>query len=54
MSAVARWVVVDSDTRTIVGGPYLWDGTTEWTPPEQGRLILEADAFDAGYTYPTT
>lgn len=47
-----RWVVVDED-RSIVGGPYLWDGETEWEPPEQGRLMVEGDALADGYTYPT-
>lgn len=47
-----RYVVVDEETKTIVGGPYLWDGITEWTPPDEGTLMLEADALADGYTYP--
>ncbi len=49
-----RWVVVNDTTHTIVGGPYLWDGHTDWQPPQQGRLILEAEALADSYTYPTT
>jgi hypothetical protein len=47
-----RWVMVDPTTKRIVGGPYLWDGHTEWEPPEQGQLMLEAEALEAGYTFP--
>lgn len=38
---VKRYVVTVEDH--IVGGPYLWDGETEWTPPEVGKLELESD-----------
>ena len=48
----ARYVVVDDETQTIVGGPYKWDGVRPWTPPEEGRLMLESEAIAAGYTYP--
>jgi hypothetical protein len=50
--AAQRYVVVDEADKTIVGGPYKWDGVATWTPPEAGTLILEADALAAGYTYP--
>jgi hypothetical protein len=49
-----RYVVVDQQSRTIIGGPYKWDGVQEWTPSESGTLMLEADALSAGYTYPET
>jgi hypothetical protein len=31
---VERYVVWDPATSTAVGGPYAWDGTTPWAPPE--------------------
>jgi hypothetical protein len=49
---MARYVVVDTDTETIVGGPYLWDGLAEWTPPVAGTLLLESEALADGYTWP--
>lgn len=50
---MARYVVVvDSPSKLIVGGPYLWDGVAEWTPPEQGTLLLESDAAEQGYQWP--
>jgi hypothetical protein len=54
MPEVQRWVVVtDEPAKAIVGGPYLWDGETEWQPPEAGTTMLEADALAAGYAYPS-
>jgi hypothetical protein len=54
-----RWVVCDDATKTIVGGPYLWDGETEWTAPEIEAnpdagftLKPEGDALAGGYSYP--
>ncbi|WP_445279657.1 hypothetical protein [Streptomyces sp. DSM 118148] len=51
---IGRWVVVSEDTtnKTILSGAYLWDGETEWTPPEAGVLLLEAVAMADGYGYP--
>ena len=43
MAEVQRWVVVDPEDDSIVGGPYLWDGSASWSPPEVGRLVLEAE-----------
>ncbi len=50
-----RWVVVsvDASDKVIKGGPFLWDGETEWVPPEPGRLVGEADALREGYTWPS-
>ncbi|MCX3290044.1 hypothetical protein OR263_25590 [Streptomyces sp. NEAU-H22] len=52
--AVDRWVVVSEDpgNKTILGGAYVWDGETAWTPPVAGTLLTEADALAAGYSYP--
>ncbi len=52
MPTAMRYVVVNESTMKIVGGPYKWDGVAQWTPPEEGTLMLEADALAAGYTYP--
>lgn len=54
MPEAQRWVVVDSnlDLKRIIGGPYLWDGETQWTPPEDGELMLEADAQSQGFQWP--
>jgi hypothetical protein len=49
---ISRWVVVNTATYMIVGGPYKWDGVAPWTPPEAGTLMLEADALEQGYEYP--
>ncbi len=56
MAEPGRWVIVpdDPDNTTIVGGPYLWDGNTDWQPSQHGRLVREADALGDGYTYPPT
>ncbi len=53
MGGPERWVVVNDDG-AIVAGPYLWDGEADWAPPEQGELVREAEALDAGYRYPET
>lgn len=47
-----RYVVVDEQTHTIVGGTYLWDGQAEWTPPVAGTLLPELDAQEQGYAWP--
>ncbi len=47
-----RYVVVDPDSKTIVGGPYLWDGKAKWEAPETGDLVLESDASKRGYRWP--
>lgn len=54
-----KYVVGDPNTMIIVGGPYRWDGVTEWTPPEiqdnpdaDYKILLESDALAQGYTYP--
>ncbi len=59
MSEVGRWMVVDPATKTLLGGPYLWDGKTRWTPPEVEQspdagyqLMTEADAQAQGYHWP--
>lgn len=41
MAEVKRYVVTRQDE--LVGGPYLWDGEQEWSPPEEGKLELEED-----------
>lgn len=63
--SVGRYVVVDQPSKTIIGGPWGWDGVQPWIPPApdgntqdatvlqaQGVLLLEADALAAGYVYP--
>lgn len=57
---MGRYVVADPATKVIVGGPYAWNGITQWTPneivdnPDAGYAITEeAIALDEGYTYPT-
>lgn len=59
MPDVGRYVVADSATMLIVGGPYAWDGVTPWTPPElEGSppesyaLMTESAALAGGYSYP--
>ena len=52
MPDVQRYLVVDEASRTIVGGPYLWDGEAQWTPPDEGTLMLESEAMAAGYGWP--
>jgi hypothetical protein len=63
--SVGRYVAVDQATRTILGGPWGWDGVQPWVPPEPrgntadasemvaaGTLMVEADAQARGYAYP--
>ncbi|MGV9243600.1 hypothetical protein [Streptomyces sp. NPDC003710] len=49
-----NYVVVSTTAKdkTIVAGPYLWDGVTSWTPPEAGKLMTEAQVLAKGYVYP--
>jgi hypothetical protein len=49
---MGRYVVVDETDMLILGGPYVWDGVCEWTPPAAGQLMLESVALGAGYAYP--
>lgn len=43
-------VAVDDITKKL-GGPYVWDGETQWQPPELGRLVTEAEHLQAiGFT----
>lgn len=37
-----RYLVVDA-TGYAIGGPYLWDGVSEWKAPEEGTLMLESE-----------
>lgn len=53
MSDVQNYVVVDSEKKLIVGGPYLWDGVSEWQPPEDGELLREDVARRRGYDWPS-
>lgn len=48
---MARYVVVDTATKKILGGPFAWDGESEWTPPVAGTLMPEAEALGSGYTF---
>jgi hypothetical protein len=51
---IDRYVVCDTETMLIVGGPYMWDpeAAPGWSPPEAGELMTEAAAFAAGYSNP--
>lgn len=42
MAENKRYVVVDNKGKQV-GGPYIWDGVSEWSPPEEGKLELESD-----------
>lgn len=46
-----RYVVVPESAanKTIIGGPYEWDGEGDWSPPEIGQLIPETEALAGGY-----
>lgn len=58
-----RWLVVTPlPDKTILGGPYLWEGAP-WQPPEgggrdasemvaSGELLEEAPALAGGYVWP--
>lgn len=52
MAEVQNYVVVDTKQKLIVGGPYRWDGTAEWQPPEEGDLMLESEAVKKKFGYP--
>lgn len=47
-----RWFVVDVQARTVLGGPYMWDGQSAWTPPVDGSLITGDECAAGGYTTP--
>lgn len=48
---VTNWWTVDDLAMLITGGPYLWDGTTSWTPPPGNRAV-SADPTAQGYSWP--
>jgi hypothetical protein len=48
-----NYYVVDVPSKTILDGPFLWDGVSEWTPPTAGTLMLVTDADAEGYTWPS-
>ncbi len=52
MADVQRYVLVDPETLTILEGAFAWDGETPWPPGEDPNMILEADAYAAGYSWP--
>jgi ABC-type uncharacterized transport system permease subunit len=35
----------------IMGGPFLWDGSSDWSPPS-GQRAVNADPSSQGYTWP--
>lgn len=49
---VTNWWTVDDLAMLITGGPYLWDGTTSWTPPGGGRAT-STDPTTQGYAWPS-
>jgi hypothetical protein len=49
--AVTRYVVVDVPNHLIVGGPYMWDGVTQWSAPEAGTLMTLAAALTGGHSW---
>lgn len=42
----------DSSDKVIAGGPLIWDGVTDFTPPSGTHLMLTVDALAEGYTWP--
>lgn len=42
-----RYVILNAQNQIV--NRCLWDGVTEWAPPEGCRVMLEADAIKAGY-----
>lgn len=44
------WTVIDA-VQQITGGPYLWDGSSDWAPPA-GQRAVNADPTASGYTWP--
>jgi len=55
-----RYVVVEPESKLIVGGPYMWDGRAKWVAPEIAAanepdslaVMLESEAFESGYSVP--
>lgn len=50
--AVTNWWTVDDARMLIMGGPFLWDGVTTWTPPV-GQRAVNANPIGSGYSWPT-
>lgn len=48
------YVVVDTGTHTILGGPFVvdLDENPDWEPPVEGTLMLSSEAEGQGYTWP--
>lgn len=53
--AIGRYVVCNDVSKTVVGGPYVWDPVAApgWQPPVAGTLLTVQAAASGGYAYPT-
>jgi hypothetical protein len=43
------WTVIDAGLR-ITGGPFLWDGSSDWSPPA-GQRAVNTDPTMQGYSW---
>lgn len=48
---VSNWWLVSDSLMKVMGGPFLWDGSSDWTPPS-GQRAVNTDPTGQGYTWP--
>jgi len=48
---ITNWWTVSDSLMRITGGPFLWDGSDDWSPPA-GERAVNADPTSQGYTWP--
>lgn len=47
---VGSWWLVDDSLQKVMAGPFLWDGTTPWSPPP-GQRAVSTDPTTAPMNY---
>lgn len=47
---VTNWWTVDDALMRIITGPFLWDGSSDWSPPA-GQRVVDHDPTVDGYSW---
>jgi hypothetical protein len=50
---ISNWWLVDDVSKLILGGPFLWDGVTQWDVPS-GQRAVPNDPSMTGYAWPSS